>query len=269
MPDADVNMILVTWQNAAAMQAVIEHVERHARSRYVFTIVDNASGPENHAAVRALRERHPQLRWVRNFQNRMCGGATLQALALTREPFAIYLCAHECFVLDDGWDLRCLEYMAAHPRAAIAGHRIASPRYADGQGYTELELFPLFRNPQYARSRLREPFFHIQGGFYVLRMEAVRKTGSFNPRIQHDFMDVEYSYFLESEGWELGDLPFVKSIHRNTRPRLSGYEAAWSVYHPLTPQEAVEYAEQKRALETAASGSSGAGSQAAAAILEG
>jgi GT2 family glycosyltransferase len=252
--DADVNMILVTYENAEAVQSVIEHVERYARSRYVFTIVDNASGPDTQKVVRALRERHPSLRWVRNFHNRMCGGGTLQALALAREPYAIYLCAHECFVLQEGWDLRCLEFMAANPRVAIAGHRIASPRYADGQGYTELELFPRFRNPEYARGRLAEPFSHIQGGFYVLRLEAVRKAGSFNPDIPHDFMDVEYCYFLESEGWELGDLPFVKSIHRNTRPKLAGYDPAWSVYHPLTPAEAIEYEAQKRALAASAQG---------------
>jgi len=245
--DAEVRFVLVTYERAAEVREVLRALERHARMRYALTVVDNRSGPEVQALLRDTRERHPEMSVVRNFQNRFCGGATNQALALTREPYVIYLCAHECFVLQDGFDERCVTFMEAAPRVAQAGHLIASPAYADGRGYQALSTFEHFRNPDYAEKRRDDRFFHVQGVFYVLRMEAVRRSGAFNPAIPHDHMDVEYSYFLESEGWEIADLPFVMSIHRNTRPRIEGYDPGHAVYHPLTPAEARGYEAQASA----------------------
>jgi len=245
--DAEVRFVLVTYERAAEVREVLRALERRARTRYALTVVDNCSGPEVQEVLRDTQQRHPETSVVRNFQNRFCGGATNQALALTREPYVIYLCAHECFVLQDGFDERCVAFMEAEPRVAQAGHLIASPAYPDGRGYQALATFEHFRNPDYAEKRRDDRFFHVQGGFYVLRMEAVWRSGAFNPAIPHDHMDVEYSYFLESEGWEIADLPFVMSIHRNTRPCIEGYDPGHAVYHPLTPAEARGYEEQARA----------------------
>jgi len=241
---ADVCFVLVTYQRAADVSAVLERIERHSRSSYRLTIVDNHSDSAVQKLLAELVARRPETTVIRNFQNRLCGGATRQALRLVAEPYAIYLCSHECFVLEDGWDVRCLAYMDAHPRVALAGHRIASPAYPDGRGYRRLESFPRFRNPDYAEQRADSPMSHVQGGFYVLRMRAVHETGGFNPDVPHAHMDVEYSYFLESEGWELADLPFVNSVHSTTRPPIEGYVPSQGVYHPLTPEQAREFEEQ-------------------------
>ncbi len=244
---ADINFILVTYERAEEVRCVIDHLLAHARSHFRLTLVDNHSGPTIQRLLSETRVRVPGCRIIQNSRNLYCGGASNQALAITPEPYAIYLCAHECFVFRDGFDERCMEYMEAHPEAAQAGHLIGSPAYPDGRTYQRLTSFPLFRNPDYAARRADEPFVHVQGGFYVLRMQAVRESGAFNPRIPHDHMDVEYSYYLESEGWKLGDLPFVKSIHRNTRPQLAGYDPSIDVYHPLTPVQARAFrAEQMR-----------------------
>jgi hypothetical protein len=241
---ADACIVLVTYQRAADVRAVLERIERHSRSNHSLIVVDNHSDAELQKLLGELVARRPDTTVVRNFQNRWCGGATTQALRLVAEPYAIYLCSHECFVLEDGWDVRCLEFMDAHPRVALAGHRIASPAYADGRGYQALASFKHFRNPAYAERRANDAMSHVQGGFYVLRMRALRETGGFNPAVPHGHMDVEYSYFLESEGWELADLPFVNSIHSTTRPVLEGYVPTQWVYHPLTPEQARAYEEQ-------------------------
>jgi len=240
----DACFVLVTHQRAADVRAVLERIERHSRSRHSLIVVDNHSDAEMQKLLAELVVRRPDTSVVRNFQNRWCGGATAQALRLVTEPYAIYLCSHECFVLEDGWDVRCLEFMDAHPRVALAGHRIASPAYPDGRGYQQLASFAHFRNPHYAERRASDALSHVQGGFYVLRMRAVRETGGFNPDVPHTHMDVEYSYFLESEGWELADLPFVNSVHASSRPQLEGYVPSQWVYHPLTPAQARAYEEQ-------------------------
>ncbi len=166
-------------------------------------------------------------------------------MALIDEPFAAYLCSHECFIVEDGWDLRCLEFMRQRPRVALAGHLISSPRYATGRGYKALERFPSFRFQEYADSRLDDLFFHVQGGFFILRMEAARQIGFFNADIPHNHMDVEFSYAFEASGWQIADLPFINSIHSTTRPTIEGYMPHHVVYHPLTLEQLAQIEREK------------------------
>ncbi len=226
---------------------MVRRIYAYTECEFTLTIVDNGSDPETKALLRRIARGSSNATVLLNARNRQCGGGTLQALRLMEAPYAVYMCSYECFVFEEGWDRKCLEFMEVHPQVALAGHLVSSPAYATGAGYEKLESFPLFRNPQYARERQDDLFFHVQGGFYVLRTEAMRQTGSFNPDIPHDHMDVEYSYFLESEGWQIADLAFVNSIHWRTRPKLEGYVPAQSIYHPLTLEDVSDYERQRDA----------------------
>jgi hypothetical protein len=55
-------------------------------------------------------------------------------------------------------------------------------------------------------------------------------------------MDVEYSYYLESMGWELGNIPQVCSLHRKTRPTLDAIcDEQTLLAHPLTLANVVDF----------------------------
>lgn len=249
LSNPSINIFLVTYNYPAELAEVVRRIYRHTKNPFALTIVDNNSDGKTQRLLKQLRQAHDNLTVIRNFRNRWCGGGSNQALRLAEESYAVYLCSRECFPMQDGWDVRCTDFMESHPKVALAGHLISSPRYADGRGYKQLERFPRFRRPDYVETRLNDRFYHVQGGFYVLRMEAARQVGFFNPEIPHDHMDVEYAYYLEAQGWQIADLPFVNIIHRTTRPKLEGYNPAQAVYHPLTLPELNKYEKKKRQYE--------------------
>ena len=60
--------------------------------------------------------------------------------------------------------------------------------------------------------------------------------GGFSETVPHNHTDVEYSYYVESCGWELGHIPEVLSLYNKTRPDLTARltESVGAV-HPGSP----------------------------------
>jgi glycosyltransferase involved in cell wall biosynthesis len=242
---SELHIFLVTYNKAEQVREVIRRIYAYTRAPFRLTIVDNASDQDTLKLLQALYRDKDNVTLIRNNRNRWCGGGSNQALALTEEPFAAYLCSYECFIVEDGWDQRCLDFMQQRPRVALAGHLISSPKYATGRGYKELERFALFRHREYVETRLDDVFFHVQGGFFVVRMEAARQIGFFNAAIAHDYMDVEFSYAFEASGWQVADLPFVNSMHSTTLPNIEGYMPQHIVYHPLSVERLAQIEQEK------------------------
>jgi hypothetical protein len=46
------------------------------------------------------------------------------------------------------------------------------------------------------------------------------EIGGFHDLVPHNYTDVEYSYYAESCGWELGDIPNMLALYNKTRPGL-------------------------------------------------
>ncbi|MDP1553246.1 MAG: hypothetical protein Q8M06_09560, partial [Methanobacteriaceae archaeon] len=76
-------------------------------------------------------------------------------------------------------------------------------------------------------------FHHVQGGAYILRKEAYSQCGGFNPLIPQNHMDVEYSYYLESMEWKLGEISDWISITKKTYPKIYAYLDEYTTFvHP-------------------------------------
>lgn len=235
------HVLLVTYEQPDEACAVIDRVQQLSELPHALTVVDNNSSADARSKIRRKLAEFQGTTYIQLNENRFCGGGSNLGMRLVNEEFVVYVCARECYPLAKGWDRLCIDYMRTHPRVGIAGHLIRSNHYLDGHGYRSLEKFPKFRRQDYVRSRLNENFYHIQGGFYVLRAEAIDLEEAFNPAVPHNHMDVELSYFLEAEGWELGDMPFVRSLHSTTRPPLEGFDPSVSMYHPLSLEQLQEY----------------------------
>ena len=198
-------------------------------------VVVNDQTDASAAIVARLQAEHDNVETIVNPDNRWCGAASNQALERVTTDYAVYLCSRECFLFERGWATEAVAYMDAHPRVGIAGSLSHSPVYRTGRDYTVvLPVWKQFRRKDYVDTRLDDDFAHVQGGFFILRMSMAREIGCFNPRIPHDYMDVEYSYVIEASGWDLGELPAADIRHNNTYPAIEGYRPTKSVYHPLT-----------------------------------
>jgi hypothetical protein len=113
-----------------------------------------------------------------------------------------------------------------------------SPSYLTGADYIEkLEPFPRFRNPDFAAKNRERIFKHVQGGMFAIRRSMFESIGGFSEAVPHNHTDVEYSYFVESCGWQLGAIPDMVVLYNKTRPELTA-RLTESVFaaHPGSPE---------------------------------
>lgn len=206
-----------------ATERAIRSVLERTTTPMVLTIVDNGSDHAFLDRLRQLAQGDERIRLVPLDENRMCGPASNVALEMARSEFAFYVCSNEGYIVRTGWERPCLRYMRNHADTAISGHLVASPAWPDGRGYIQQEWFKDFRNPQFAHEQPDREFFHVQGGLYALRRETFLKEGGFSERRPQAQTDVEYSYFLESKGYQLGDIPELVVLSNKTRPGLEAF----------------------------------------------
>lgn len=224
---------------------IIDRVFEMTTTPFTLTVVDNASHDECVTALRRTARRHQNLRLIELPENVGCGPASNIAYRQARSDYVIYLCSNETCIARPGWERGLLSYMQTHPEVALAGHLIGSPRWTTGAEYMAQPWFRNFRNQEFARPRPDRVFRHVQGGVHILRREAFVKHGGFNDLVPNSQCDVELSYYLESCGWKLGDIPSVVSLTQKTRPTIHALiDEAVDVVHPVTADSDARLIEQ-------------------------
>lgn len=242
-----ITIFLVVYEKPREFEECLRRIYATTDIPFRLIVVVNDQTAESAVIVRRLQQEHDNVEAIFNRENQWCGGGSNQALARVESDYAVYVCSRECFIFDAGWASQAVDFMDAHPRVGIAGSLSSSPAYATGRGYkTAIPVWDRFRRQDYVETRLDDEFAHVQGGFYILRMSMAREIGFLNPAIRHNYIDVEYSYFIEACGWELGELPMADIRHSTTIPAIEGYRPHVSIYHPLT-LERVDAFEQAKA----------------------
>jgi hypothetical protein len=219
-----------TWSST---ERAIRSVLERTTTPFVLTLVDNGSEEDFLHRLRALTRGDHRIRLIELEENLMCGPASNVALKLAQSEFVFYFCSNEGYAARSGWERPCLRYMRARPDVAIGGRLIASPSWPDGRGYTRQDWFADFRNPEFAQRNPDREFFHVQGGIWVLRRAVYEAVGGFSDRRPQAQTDVEYSYFLESQGYTLGDIPGILVLSNKSRPGLDAFlDETVLVAHP-------------------------------------
>ena len=235
-----IDIVLVTYSRDdpsrhRETEEVLRRIVEMTTTPYTLTIVDNASDAELVRELRSFAEGRDNVRVLALPENRFWGPAVNLALEQGSGEFVFYVCSNEGFVAKVGWERECLAFMRANPRVALAGHLISSPRFHDGDGYRRQPWFSNFRNRSFAKKNPKRAFHHVQGGIFVLRRAAYEECGGFNEAVAQAGADVEYSYYLESRGWELGDIKQLPSVTTKTRPPVGALIDEDTVAcHPLS-----------------------------------
>lgn len=227
------------YEDSTETLEIIRRVFAHTTTPYTLTIVDNGSTEDFLAELETLIAGRENVSLIRKARNVFCGPASNIALKMANSEYAIYLCSKEGFVSGHGWERPLIKVMDEQSEVAMAGHLASLPRYVYGSEYQEYPLFEHFRNPHFARENPTRIFRHIQGGGFILRRSVFVKAGGFSEAVCHNGMDVEYSYYLESLGYKLADLPEVSSVTVNTLPSVySLIDENTALAHPLTIRSA-------------------------------
>ena len=216
-----VDLVIVAWNNPAELVEVIDRLHRFTASPFHLIVVDNLSGDDTRRLLVAEQQRRPSMTLVLNDQNAFVGPGTNRAMAEGTSDVVIYVCGKEGFALAPGWELPFVHALAEDEGVGLAGTLCHAPSYLTGKDYpVGVRLFDKFRNQAFAAQNPDRPFEHVQGGLFAIRRAMVDAIGGFSDAVAHDYTDVEFSYFAESCGWKLAEVPGILSLYRKTRPGL-------------------------------------------------
>lgn len=222
------------YKDLKTINEILDRIFKHTTTEFNLTIIDNDSDEEFKKFIEDYAELYPNIRLVFLKDNLLCGLASNIALDMIDNEFAIYICSNEGFILKHGWEREALSYMKNNENIGIAGNLVSSPSFYNGETYKKQEWFEHFRNKEYVIGKDDVKFKHVQGGVYILRRETYEHSGGFNELLPQDHMDVEYSYYLESEGWKLGEISNWVSLTKKSRPEFYAYlDENTSFVHPL------------------------------------
>jgi glycosyltransferase involved in cell wall biosynthesis/predicted Zn-ribbon and HTH transcriptional regulator len=235
-----IDIVVVTHEPVAGESwrvttEIIERIYRFTSMPFRLTVVDNASDREFLAQLRERFGDRRNLEVIGLTENVYCGPATNVGIRSGTSEYVIYVCSREGFVLQHGWEREMVRYMDGRPTVGVAGQLVSIPGFRTGESYLRYPSFEKFRNRAFATQNLERSFRHVQGGVYILRRRAFEEAGPFNEAVPQAGMDVEYSYFLESCGWQLGRVPGLHCVSVKTRPTLNAVLDEFALAaHPLT-----------------------------------
>ena len=220
-----IDIFMVTYQkdqykDLKTIKEILDRIFKYTTVEFDLTIVDNDSDEEFRDFIQDYSILHPNIRLILLNENMLCGPASNIALERMDHEFAIYICSNEGMVLKHGWEYKALNFMREHNKVAMAGTLAYSPSFYDGRTYKSQKFFENFRNKEYINDKDNIKFKHIQGGIYILRKEAYDECGGFNPLLPQNYMDIEYSYYLKSNNWELAEIPEWISVTKKTLPNI-------------------------------------------------
>lgn len=235
-----VDIVLVTYdrgkhRNWADTDQILSRIFKYTTPPFEVYVVDNGSEID---FITRLEENYgdlPNFHLIRSDRNLWCGPATNIAIEHGKSDYILYLCSKEGYVFKRAWERELVHYMDEHPKVALAGHLVTLRDHYDGGTYLLHPEFAKFRNQEFAKQNRRRPFAHVQGGVYILRREAYERSGGFSTLVPQGGTDIEYSYFLESCGWELGNIPNIYSKTTLTQPGVEAIvDEHMLAVHPVT-----------------------------------
>jgi hypothetical protein len=194
-------------------------------------VVDSASGPE---ALGRLQARISGVDWIPSPDNvGYTGGNNLgiaRAMELGCDYMLLLNADTECIAPD--FPARLVRFLELNPRVAVAGPRV----YLRRQGKVQNTVL---RYPSFARQFLDWFGFRLFPGWYqrsgesvreaemlngvcvLLRAEALRQVGLFDPRFFMYIEDADLGVRLRRAGWQVAYVPVDSIIHHQ---KEMGYE---------------------------------------------
>jgi GT2 family glycosyltransferase len=230
-PTCEVTVAVVTWNAADLVVACLDSLGRQTLPHRV-VVVDNASVD---GTADLLAARFPDVRVVRNPENRGFAGGMEAALAVVETPLVALL--NNDAVAEPDWLARLVGTMDAHPEAAAVTSRLL---LADVQPPTLNNAGVLLLDDGYGADRgLGEPadrfseadeVFGFSGGAALLRTEAVRRVGGFPGPYFLYYEDTDTSWRLRRAGWTIRYEPAAVVHHRHsaTADQTSAMFAYWN-----------------------------------------
>ncbi|MBB4266921.1 glycosyltransferase [Roseospira visakhapatnamensis] len=226
--------VVVTYHADAA--GIGDRLARLAAQVDAVVVVDNGSGPDTVAALRAAAEALPAVSLVLNPDNQGLAAAQNQGMAAALAAgFAWLLLMDDDSTPAPDMVAALARVEAAHPGAfGLLAPRLRYPDSGRVPGFLTAHgrgLWPRKR-PAPESGILADPVFVIASGS-LIRAEAVRAVGPMRADFFIDYLDVEYCFRLTAAGVRLavvGDAVLDHALGRQTAHRVLG-RTVWCSNH--------------------------------------
>jgi N-acetylglucosaminyl-diphospho-decaprenol L-rhamnosyltransferase len=259
---------MVNWNGGELLRRSVESVIDHPPSvNYEIVIIDNASGDDSLALVRASELARKltaagRLRIIENSENLGFGQANNQAFGLTDAPLLLLL--NPDTEVTAGSIDRLIATVESDPRIGAAGPRLLNtdgsvqisvwrnPPSAWEILLSNLKLYLLL--PRRVRGELllgghwdhnrerRVPM--LSGAAILLRRKVIEDAGGFDERFHMYGEDNEWCLRIVRSGWQLVFQPAALILHHGAQSSLQ----RWTNLEKLSVQLSANYFFQQQAL---------------------
>jgi hypothetical protein len=144
-------------------------------------------------------------------QNLMYGPSLNLAVSLASHPYLLYACANHGQSFDPTWPWDLLQPLLDDGAGKVAMAGSLQPSGAPANFGFPASL----------------PTVHVQGGVFAARSELLRLHPYPGGRYAHWGSDIYQSFQLMEAGFDLAEVPTVKSVWRGTNPG----DGAWKYVH--------------------------------------
>lgn len=228
-PSARVTILIVNYKAAGFLEKCLSSLKRFlTQIPHEICVIDNGSAD---AGIIALCKRFPEVRLIRNEENRGFAAAINQGIRATTAPYVLWL-NPDTEVMDGHLGL-LLDYMDQHSEVGILGPQILNPdgsiqlscrdfpsyeHYFFGRHSILTNLFP--RNP-ISRKYLRSGWDHqsisevdwVSGACLLHRRVLVNHIGMPDEGYFMYFEDVDFCRRAKQKGWSVRYHPSGRFLH--------------------------------------------------------
>ena len=135
--------------------------------------------------------------------------------------FAIHINSDEGLILKKGWEYKAINFMREHENVALAGTLENFQDYKSNDKSND--IFKYFRNKESLRNNDDIRFRYVHGGIYILRKETYNRLGGFNTLVPPKCTNLEYSYYLKTNNWELDEITGWISTNMKILPKINTF----------------------------------------------
>ena len=200
---------------------ILDRIFKYTTINFDLTIVDNNSDDDFKNFIKDYSLLHDNIRLILLNKHISLASASNIAFERMNHEFAIRINSTKTLILKQGWEYKAINFMREHKNVALAGtfENLQNHEIND----KPQDIFKDFRNKEYLENNSDIKFRYIHGGIYILRKEAYNHCGGFNTLIPQKCMNLEYSYYLKTNNWELDEIREWISINNKKYPKINTF----------------------------------------------
>lgn len=238
-----VDVVLLSWNRPEDTLAAVGSVLSQDLDSLALWVVDQGSGPQQIAALRAISAEHPAVQLVELGHN--VGVPAGRNIGVDRGKADFVVCLDNDAVFDSPHALRlAVDRLASDPRLGAVAFRALDHRTRE----LDLGSWAYPRIHMHAAEPL--PVARFVGVGHALRRAAFTDAGGYDESLFFCEEELDLSYRMIDRGYRILYDPSIVILHKRAPERRMGWDSG-RVYHQVRNSVLVHHRHHRRLFETA------------------